>query len=289
MSVWRTLREQLLHPYHFQRVQALLPADAPLWNIFVDGCSVSISLHLILFTTCVLFTDEACFTQSGILNVHNAHTWADENPWQTRNMYHLHQFSVSVWAGIVGDHHLGPHVLPVHLTGNDYLQFLRKELPVMLEDVPLTVQQKMWFQHDGALAHQSSCQTILDWELSTKMDRAGRSCSMATTVTRPKSLGLFPLGEFEMSGVWNGSTLHTPYMSYGSGCMMLATQFAPSKEYLSECANLSGDKQKHVCRWLEITLNTYCKRLGTKMWKRLPNFMYNQRQLLGEGHTLANK
>jgi hypothetical protein len=41
---------------------------------------------------------------------------------------------------------------------------------------------------------------------------------------------------------------YAPYMSYGSGCMMLATQFAPSKEYLSECASLSGDEQKHVCR-----------------------------------------
>jgi hypothetical protein len=30
MSVWRTLREQLLQQYHFQRVQALLPEDAPL-------------------------------------------------------------------------------------------------------------------------------------------------------------------------------------------------------------------------------------------------------------------
>jgi hypothetical protein len=35
-----------------------------------------------LFTTCVLFTDEARFTRNGILNVHNAQTWADENPQQ---------------------------------------------------------------------------------------------------------------------------------------------------------------------------------------------------------------
>jgi hypothetical protein len=52
-------------------------------------------------------------------------------------------------------------------------------------------------------------------------------------------------------------------MSYSSRCMMLATQFAPIKEYLSECANLSSEEQKHVCRWLEIILNTYCKCLST--------------------------
>jgi hypothetical protein len=68
-------------------------------------------------------------------------------------MRYQHQFSINVWAGIVGDHHLDPHVLPARLTGNDYLQFLREELPVMLQDVPLTVWQKMWFQHDEAPAH----------------------------------------------------------------------------------------------------------------------------------------
>jgi hypothetical protein len=103
----------------------------------------------------MLFTDEACFTRSGILNVHNAHTWADENPRQTRNMRHQHQFLINVWAGIVGDHLFGPNVSKARLTGNDYPQFLREELPVMLEDVPLTVRQKMWFQHDGAPAHYS--------------------------------------------------------------------------------------------------------------------------------------
>jgi hypothetical protein len=89
--------------------------------------------------------------------MYTMHTWADENPRQMRNMQHEHQFSISVWAGIVGDHLLGPHMLPARLTGNDYLQFLREELPVMLNDVPLTVRQKMWFQHDGAPAHYSLC------------------------------------------------------------------------------------------------------------------------------------
>jgi hypothetical protein len=134
MSVWRTLRGQLLNPYHFQRVQALLPADASLRQHFCQWLLRQFA-SAPLFITCVLFTDEACFTRSGILNVHSAHAWADENPGQTRNMSHQHQFSINVWAGVVGDHFLGPHALPARLTNNDYLQFLREELPVMLEDV----------------------------------------------------------------------------------------------------------------------------------------------------------
>jgi hypothetical protein len=60
-------------------------------------------------------------------------------------MRHQHRFSINVWAGIEGDHLLGPHVLP---EATDYQQFLREELPVMLEDAPLTVRQKIWFQHN---------------------------------------------------------------------------------------------------------------------------------------------
>jgi hypothetical protein len=132
-------------------VQALLPADAPLQH-FCRWLLRQLASDP-LFTTCVLFTDEACFTQSGILNVHNAHTWANENPQQTKNMRHQHQFSINIWAGIVGIHLLGPHVLLARLTGNDYLQSLREELPVMIEDVPLTLRQKMWFKNDRAPAH----------------------------------------------------------------------------------------------------------------------------------------
>jgi hypothetical protein len=72
-------------------VQALLPADSPLRQHFCRWLLRQLASDP-LFTTCVLFTDEECFTRSGILNVHNAHTWADENPRQTRNMRHQHQF-----------------------------------------------------------------------------------------------------------------------------------------------------------------------------------------------------
>jgi hypothetical protein len=34
-----------------------------------------------------------------------------------------------------------------------YLQFPQKELPLMLEDVPLLTRQVMWLQQDGAPPH----------------------------------------------------------------------------------------------------------------------------------------
>ena len=38
----------------------------------------------------------------------------------------------------------------MRLYGESYLQFLRNQLPEVLEKIPLEVRRQMWFQHDGA-------------------------------------------------------------------------------------------------------------------------------------------
>jgi hypothetical protein len=58
-----------------------------------------------------------------------------------------------VWAEIVGDALVGPHVLPYQLTGNHYRDFLLHDLPKLLEDVPPTVRAWVWYMHDGTPAH----------------------------------------------------------------------------------------------------------------------------------------
>jgi hypothetical protein len=68
---------------------------------------------------------------------------------------HQHQFSINMWAGIVGDYLLGMHVLPHRFTGNHYRDFLSYDLTKLLEDVPLTVRARMWYKHDGFLIHFS--------------------------------------------------------------------------------------------------------------------------------------
>jgi hypothetical protein len=60
-----------------------------------------------------------------------------------------------VWARIVGDCLLSPHVLPHRLTGKHYRDLLLHDLPKILEDVPLAVRARMWYMRDGAPAHFS--------------------------------------------------------------------------------------------------------------------------------------
>ena len=46
-------------------------------------------------------------------------------------------------------------ILEGRLTGEAYIRFLRKELPRILEDVPLNKRYRMYYQHDGAPPHSS--------------------------------------------------------------------------------------------------------------------------------------
>ncbi|XP_019699317.2 uncharacterized protein LOC109504329 [Harpegnathos saltator] len=49
---------------------------------------------------------------------------------------------------------IDPFFFPPRLNGRQtYAQFIEQELPVLVEDIPLHVRERMIFQHDGAPAH----------------------------------------------------------------------------------------------------------------------------------------
>lgn len=151
MTVWRVLHEQLLYPYHLQRVQALGPADFPVRLQFCRWLYQEINNPF--FLQSVLFTDEASFSRDGVVNFHNNHQWTYENPHTTHQGRHQQQFKINVWVGIVADCLIGPCVLPDRLNGDAYRAFLENNLPELLQDLPLAVRGNLWFMHDGAPPH----------------------------------------------------------------------------------------------------------------------------------------
>ncbi|GFW10685.1 uncharacterized protein TNCV_4918041 [Trichonephila clavipes] len=92
------------------------------------------------------------FSREGIFNTHNSHSWAAANPHVTRTRAAQDRFLVNVWADILGDHLIGPYILPSHLTGPRYLIFLEQVLPKLLDRAHVTAATRtsMWFQQDGA-------------------------------------------------------------------------------------------------------------------------------------------
>lgn len=153
-TVCRVLNENRLHPFHFQKVQALNPADYPLRVNFCQWVMQQCALQPD-FVGDVLFTDEATLSREGVFNAHNSHVWATDNPHATRPHAFQQRFCINVWAGIVNDFLIGPYLLPTRLSGGSYLIFLKEVLPQLLHDVPIAIRNRMWFQHDGAPAHFS--------------------------------------------------------------------------------------------------------------------------------------
>lgn len=67
---------------------------------------------------------------------------------------HNHNFCLNVWCGIVGTTLIGPIFLPLKLKGEEYLNFLSNQLPLILQDFDAERRQRMWFMHDGAPPHK---------------------------------------------------------------------------------------------------------------------------------------
>ncbi|GFX73926.1 DUF4817 domain-containing protein [Trichonephila clavipes] len=124
-SVWRILDDSALHPFHYQYVQSLKECDFAPRQAFPQWY-LQQRIANPFFEASVLFTDED-------------------------------RFLVNVWADILGDHLIGPYILPGHLTGPRYLIFLEQVLPKLLDRAHVTAATRtsMWFQQDGAPAHFS--------------------------------------------------------------------------------------------------------------------------------------
>jgi hypothetical protein len=62
------------------------------------------------FPAVVLFTDDSCFTREGIFSSHDDHVWAEASPHVASVDWYQQRFVFSVWAAIVNDLLIGPHL-----------------------------------------------------------------------------------------------------------------------------------------------------------------------------------
>lgn len=119
-----------------------------------------------------------------------------------RQAAHQVRWGVNVWCGILGDRLIGPYFFEGHWTGLRYLHFLRQELPLLLEDVPLHDRLTMWLQQDGAPPHSTlAVRNHLNEELPGKWIGRGGPVSWPA-----RSPDLTPLDFF----LW-GHLKHTVY------------------------------------------------------------------------------
>ncbi|XP_046977560.1 uncharacterized protein LOC124543371 [Vanessa cardui] len=143
---WSVVHNEGKYPFHLLRVQELNEPDKPARVAFCNW--------VLNERPTILWTDEATFDRVGLFNSRNEHLWCHDNPHKTRPHHFQHRFSVNVWAGIVNSTLLGPVFLE-RLNGETYQRFLTETLPDLEEDIPLADLRVMYYQHDGAPAHNA--------------------------------------------------------------------------------------------------------------------------------------
>ncbi|XP_076679544.1 uncharacterized protein LOC143374879 [Andrena cerasifolii] len=134
MKVHRILRDRLLHPYKYVRVQHLHPGDY-IQRIHYSTWLLGEVRRNPSFTKHILWTDEALFDREGCYNSHNMHVWSDENPLARRPRAAQIRWSINLWAGICGEFIVGPYIMPDRLDGPKYKDFLEHVLPDLMDDM----------------------------------------------------------------------------------------------------------------------------------------------------------
>ena len=153
-TVHRMLQSIRYRPYHITLVQELSENDCRLRVEFCRWALDALEQDPDFFWY-VCFGDEATFNSNGSLNRHNCHYWSPVNPYWYRQVLNQHRWSLHVWVGICNGQIIGPHFFERTINGEMYLDFLQNHFPGYLEDIPINVRQRMWFQQDGAPAHYS--------------------------------------------------------------------------------------------------------------------------------------
>jgi len=104
----------------------------------------------------ICWTDEAKFHNNGNVNSQNLRYWSNGNPhWHTEKNFQ-ERYGINVWCGIFYDTLIGPFFFVDNLNGDKYLEFLKTELPILLEDIPLSRRKNLVWQQDGAPAHNKN-------------------------------------------------------------------------------------------------------------------------------------
>lgn len=118
-SVNRITRRYQYHPYHVQRVQALLPRDYPQRVKFCRSMLQKVREEP-EFLDKILWTDESTLKKDGFMNMHNYHDYVLENPHLMREEKSQYRFKVNLWTGILIGQIIGLFELPDRLNSESY-------------------------------------------------------------------------------------------------------------------------------------------------------------------------
>lgn len=147
------LKKYKFKPYKIQIVQHLHPGDAERRLIFCNWYLQQIQIDR-NFACSVIWSDEAYFSSAGIYNRQNTRHWYHENPHLVFEREQQGRFGFSVACFILG-RQIAFRIYEGSLSGDRYLNILEDVVPELIDNVPLARLNSIYFQQDGAPAHNS--------------------------------------------------------------------------------------------------------------------------------------
>lgn len=141
-----------LRAYKIQLRHQIKPVDRPKRTDFTSFMLNEIDDNP-NFIKRVLFSDEATFHTSGVVNRHNCRIWGSELP----NIVHEHvrdSPKVNVWCGLMYDQVIGPFFFAEKtINGTIYLDMLEQFLFPQIEEIEEQTGERVIFMQDGAPPH----------------------------------------------------------------------------------------------------------------------------------------
>lgn len=158
-SVQRVLKRSKFHPYKLKMLHELTEDDPDRRLEFCELMAVRLNRNR-NYHKWICFSDECTFFLNGKVNRQNVRYWSDVNPHVYRECNTQFPQKLNVWAGILGNHIIGPLFIQGNLTGPLYLDMLEntvehlileciEENPDEFGNMPIA------FQQDGAPPHYS--------------------------------------------------------------------------------------------------------------------------------------
>lgn len=159
-TVHGILRKHKLKPYIARKVHALEQNDP---GRRIQFCCFYLNAleQDPNFYRRIIWSDECTFSNNGIFNRNIHRQWSADNPRFVIENNFQRRFNVNVWCGILGDQLIGPFFIDGCLNQEKYYTLLHENLQNFLDELPLANLNRIFFQQDGAPAHNARVNTDL--------------------------------------------------------------------------------------------------------------------------------
>lgn len=207
-SVQRILSMHFMHNFKAKTVHQLLPRD------FMQRIELTEMLLVNIqededFLKKLIWSDESKFSRDGIFNRRNNHYWSTSNPNFVVERHQQQKFSFNVFC-LLMDNKCVYHVYNENLNEVKYLDILQTVVTDFIDNLPLNLACRVWYQLDGAPAH---CTELISNQLNVMFeDRWIRR--RGPWNWPPRSPDLNPLDFFLWghikNSVYDGTSINTP-------------------------------------------------------------------------------